>query len=136
MSLSVIHPCGVVLPHIHPRASQIYFILKGQFELGFIEDNSANFVGHLIREGQGTIFPQGSIHYFINTLCENSSLVAVANSEDPGRIDVASSLFGVLPPPIVKAALGNQKLEINADKIALVDPAKGTDECRKRCNLP
>lgn len=83
MSLSVIRACGVVLPHLHPRASQIYFIIKGEFELGFIEENGADFTGQTIREGQGSIFPQGSIHYFLNTRCENSSLVAVASSEDP-----------------------------------------------------
>ncbi|CAF1235024.1 unnamed protein product [Rotaria magnacalcarata] len=131
----IIQPCGVVLPHIYPRASQIYYIIKGEFELGFIEDNAANFTGHIIKEGQGTLFPQGSIHYFINTQCENSSLVAVASSEDPGRIDVATSFFKALPPSMISAALGGQKVKIDENKLPTVDPAQGTEECRRRCNL-
>ena len=136
MSLSVIYPCGVVLPHIHPRASQTYYILKGKFEVGFIEENGSYFTGETIEEGQGTIVPQGSIHYFINTECTNSSLVAVANSDDPGRIDIATSFFGVFPKAIVEAALGGQKVNISKKKIPTVDPAKGTEECRRRCRLP
>lgn len=135
MSLSVIYPCGVVLPHIHPRASQSYYILKGKFEVGFIEENGSYFIGETIEEGQGTIVPQGSIHYFINTGCTNASLVAVANSEDPGRIDIATSFFGVLPKSIVNAALGGQKVDIDKKKIPTVDPAKGTEECQRRCKL-
>ncbi|CAF3955586.1 unnamed protein product [Rotaria magnacalcarata] len=106
-----------------------------EFELGFIEDNAANFTGHIIKEGQGTLFPQGSIHYFINTQCENSSLVAVASSEDPGRIDVATSFFKALPPSMISAALGGQKVKIDENKLPTVDPAQGTEECRRRCNL-
>ncbi|CAF2117437.1 unnamed protein product [Rotaria magnacalcarata] len=104
-------------------------------KLGFIEDNAANFTGHIIKEGQGTLFPQGSIHYFINTQCENSSLVAVASSEDPGRIDVATSFFKALPPSMISAALGGQKVKIDENKLPTVDPAQGTEECRRRCNL-
>jgi oxalate decarboxylase/phosphoglucose isomerase-like protein (cupin superfamily) len=136
MSLSKVHPCGVVLPHIHPRAAQIYYIIKGKFELGFIQENDASFVQQTIQEGQGTIFPQGSIHYFINTECQEASLVAVANSDDPGRTDVVDALFKVLPESIVIAALGGQKSNINKTQIQTVDPAKGTQECRRRCRLP
>ena len=135
MSLSVIYPCGVVLPHIHPRASQIYYILKGKLELGFIEGNDANFTEHIIEEGQGTIFPQGSIHYFINIECQNASLVAVANSDEPGRIEIATNFFDVLPQSIISAALGGQTININPKRVQSVDPAKGTEECRRRCRV-
>jgi len=136
ISLSRVNACGVVLPHLHPRAAQIYYILKGKFEFGFIQENGAHYVQQTIQEGQSTIFPQGSVHYFINTECQESSLVAVANSDDPGRVDLADALFNVLPESIVNAAFGGQQLEINKDQIKIVDPATGTKECRRRCNIP
>lgn len=135
MSLSKVNGCGVVLPHMHPRAAQIYFILKGRFEFGFIQENGAHHVEEIIEEGQGTIFPQGSVHYFINIGCDEAALVAVATSDDPGRIDVADALFNVLPESIVDAAMGGQKIRINPNQIQTIDPAKGTDECRRRCRL-
>ncbi|CAF3347957.1 unnamed protein product [Rotaria socialis] len=120
---------------MHRRASQIYCIIKGEFELYFIEDNAANFTGHIIKEGQGTLFPQGSIHYLINAPCGNGSLVAVTSSEDPGRIDVATSFFNALPASMISVALGGQKVKIDENKLSAVDPAQGTEECRRRCNL-
>jgi oxalate decarboxylase/phosphoglucose isomerase-like protein (cupin superfamily) len=135
ISLSKIDPCGVVLPHLHPRAAQIYYIIKGKFEFGFIQENDANYVQQTIEEGQSTVFPQGAIHYFINTECQESSLVAVANNDDAGRIDIADALFKVLPESIVNAALGGQKPEINKNQVQNIDPAKGTEECRRRCNI-
>ncbi len=135
ISLSKVNACGVVLPHLHPRGAQIYYIIKGKFEFGFIQENGANYVQQTIQEGQSTIFPQGSVHYFINTECQESSLVAVANSDDPGRVDLADALFKVLPETIVNAALGGQKAKIDKTQIQIVDPATGTKGCRRRCKL-
>ena len=136
MSLSKVNGCGVVLPHIHPRAAQIYYIIKGKFQFGFVQENNSSYVQRTIQEGQGTIFPQGSVHYFINTECEEASLVAVANSDDPGRIDIVDVLYNVFPESIVTAALGGQKVKINKNQIQTIDPAKGTEECRQKCRLP
>jgi len=136
ISLSKVNGCGIILPHLHPRSAQIYYIIKGRFEFGFIQENNAYYVGNTIQEGQGTIFPQGAVHYFINTGCEEASLVAVANSDDPGRIDVVEGLFNVLPETIVRATLGGQNSKFDKSQIQTVDPAKGTLECRRRCKLP
>jgi hypothetical protein len=128
--------CGVVLPHLHLRAAQIYFIIKEKFEFGFIQENDAKYVQQIIQEGQSTIFLQGSVHYFINIECQESSLVAVANSDDPGRIDIADVLFKVLPQSIVNATFKSPKTKIDQTQIQTVDPAMGTKECRRRCKLP
>jgi hypothetical protein len=64
-----------------------------------------------------------------------STLVAVANNDDAGRIDIADALFKVLPESIVNAALGGQKPEVNKNQVQNIDPAKGTEECRRRCNI-
>lgn len=116
MSLSKVNPCGIILPHLHPRAAQAYYITKGKFEFGFIQENDAHYVQRTIEEGQGTIFPQGSVHYFINTECQEASLVAVTNSEDPGRIDIVGALFNVFPESLLTASLGGQNVNINKKK--------------------
>ncbi|CAF3486576.1 unnamed protein product [Rotaria sp. Silwood1] len=125
----------MILPHLHPRAAQVYYIIKGKFEFGFIQENGANYVQHTIQEGQGTVFSQGALHYFINNECQEASLVAVTNSEDPGRIDVVDALFNVFPQSTLIATLNGQNPTINRSIIQTIDPAKGTPECRRRCKL-
>ena len=114
-------------PHTHPRATEILYLVTGEMEAGFIEENGARFVDNVLTKGQGTLFPQGSIHYQINTGCDPVLFVAALNSEDPGTIQVSQrcevyspsllshplippTVFG-LPPDVVQATLGDIGLE-------------------------
>jgi len=76
-------------PHTHPRATEFLYLVDGQMEVGFIEENGARFVGNALAPGQGTIFPKGSIHFQINAGCEPLTFVAALNDEDPGASQVA-----------------------------------------------
>ena len=76
-------------PHTHPRATEFLFVVNGTMEAGFIEENGARFVINTVTQGQGTIFPKGSIHYQINTGCEPLTFVAALNDEDPGVSQIA-----------------------------------------------
>ena len=77
-------------PHTHPRATELlYLVSNGQLETGFIEENGARFVTNTMTQGQGTIFPKGSIHFQANLGCEPLTFVAALNDEDPGASQVA-----------------------------------------------
>lgn len=76
-------------PHTHPRATEILYLVTGEMEAGFIEENGARFVKNTLTKGQGTLFPQGSIHYQMNTGCDPVLFVAVLNDEDPGTSQIA-----------------------------------------------
>jgi len=76
-------------PHTHPRATEFLFLVNGQMDVGFIEENGARFVGNTLTQGQGTIFPKGSIHYQLNLGCEPITFVAALNDEDPGVNQIA-----------------------------------------------
>ena len=76
-------------PHTHPRATEILYLVSGEMETGFIEENGARFVHNVLTKGQGTLFPQGSIHYQINTGCDPVLFVAALNNEDPGTSQIA-----------------------------------------------
>jgi len=54
---------------------------------------------------QGTVFPQGSIHFQFNNNCENAVFVATLNSDDPGTSQVAQNFFA-LDAGVVNATLG------------------------------
>ena len=76
-------------PHTHPRATEILYLVNGEMETGFIEENGARFVQNSLTKGQGALFPQGSIHYQINTGCDPLLFVAALNDEDPGTSQIA-----------------------------------------------
>jgi len=76
-------------PHTHPRATEILYLVNGEMEAGFIEENGARFVHNVLTKGQGMLFPQGSIHYQINTGCDPILFVAALNDEDPGTSQIA-----------------------------------------------
>jgi oxalate decarboxylase/phosphoglucose isomerase-like protein (cupin superfamily) len=77
-------------PHLHPRATEfLYLVDRGEMQVGFIEENGARFVTNTLTQGQGTIFPQGAIHFQVNLGCEPITFVAALNNEDPGASQVA-----------------------------------------------
>ena len=83
-------PCGMNTPHTHPRATELFYVASsGQMQVGFIEENGARLVLNTLNQGQGTIFPKGSIHFQVNLGCEPLTFVAALNSEDPGTSQMA-----------------------------------------------
>ena len=77
-------------PHTHPRAAEVlYMASEGQLETGFIEESGARIVVNTLTQGQGTIFPKGSIHFQANLGCKPVTFVAVLNDEDPGVSQIA-----------------------------------------------
>ena len=87
---SFFRPCGMNTPHTHPRATEFLFVAnEGQLEVGFIQENGAPYITNTLTQGQGTIFPMGSIHFQANLGCKPLTFVAALNSEDPGVNQIA-----------------------------------------------
>jgi len=136
MTVGQMAPCGLNTPHTHPRATEILYLVSGTMEAGFIEENGARFVKNNLTPGQGTLFPQGSIHYQINTGCDPVLFVAVLNNEDPGTSQIAQRFFG-LPQNITQATLGDIGLqEVNDLSTGIPDNmAIGVDQCLQTCGI-
>lgn len=43
--------CGINLPHIHPRATEIAMVLEGELEMGFIAENGLPPKEYTLKEG-------------------------------------------------------------------------------------
>jgi oxalate decarboxylase/phosphoglucose isomerase-like protein (cupin superfamily) len=135
MTVGFIEPCGINLPHIHPRATEINFIVSGEFQAGFFSENGGKFIGHTLKPGMATVFPRGVIHFEVNLQCERAVFVAAFNNQDPGVTTIASAFFG-LPTQIVGVSLGNLDIS-NVEELMKqlpMNPAS-VEECRKRCGL-
>jgi len=135
MTIGYIAPCSINLPHTHPRATEINFIVEGEFEAGFFQENMAKFVGNTISKGMVTVFPMGAIHFEQNLQCDPAMFVAAFNNEDPGVLTVASGYFG-LPAEIAAAGLNLTITTVEQlAKFLPANPALGLLECRQRCGL-
>ncbi|KAJ7171524.1 RmlC-like cupin domain-containing protein [Mycena filopes] len=139
-AISLVEPCGMNIPHIHPRADEFFTVIDGVLDTGFVQENGFNTViSTQLGKFQATVFPQGSLHYQQNPTCSPAVFVAALNSEDPGRSDIATS-FWALPSDVVDAALGFPETiggsNIDAWRAHLpANLAAGIDSCLSACGL-
>lgn len=139
MTIGFIEPCGINNPHTHPRATEMFLMIEGEMKVGFFMENGAHFIGNNVKLGQATVFPQGSIHFEINTQCTPATFVAAFNHQDPGVQTTATNYFG-LPADI--SAIGIETpLPINISYVTSLiaslsqNPGLGLHECYERCGL-
>lgn len=117
MTVGYLGPCGINLPHTHPRATEFNFVAsvralpsrcsdwcvdlirnvdtQGAFEAGFFMENGNEFVLTNVTQGMAVVFPQGAIHFEQNMNCEPAVFVAGFNNEDPGVSTIANNFFGL-----------------------------------------
>ncbi|KAJ6524243.1 RmlC-like cupin domain-containing protein [Mycena vulgaris] len=139
-AISLVEPCGLNIPHSHPRANEFFTVIDGILDTGFVQENGFNtIIETQLGKYQGTVFPMGSIHYQQNPTCSPAVFVAALNNEDPGRSDIATSYF-MLPSDVVDAALGFPHTigggNIDAWRTHLpVNLAAGVDSCLQACGL-
>ncbi|KIV89372.1 hypothetical protein PV10_08946 [Exophiala mesophila] len=136
-------PCGLNTPHIHPRATEFLTVATDSNILsGFVLENPLTTeFNTTLTQYQGTVFPQGSIHFQQNLDCKPAVALAGLNSEDPGASSLAQRFLVNIDPQVVDATLGFPN-EINADnfktfKANIPAPlAQGVEECLIRCHIP
>jgi len=136
MTLGIIEPCGLNLPHTHPRATEMNYIISGSFSAGFFFEDGERFIGNNLTAGMITIFPKGSIHFEQNKDCEPAMFLAAFTTEDPGVQSISKNYFG-LPVEVTSADMNTDAENIQKLPIQLAkDPALGVEECRRVCGLP
>ncbi|PSS07595.1 Germin-like protein subfamily 3 member 4 [Actinidia chinensis var. chinensis] len=107
---------GLVLPHSHPRASEMFYVSKGVVIAGFIDTKNQLFQKFL-RQGDVFVFPRGLLHYCVNAGFESATAFSVLNSQNPGMVSVAGAMFD--SEPINK--LANKLISLSASGMERVD---------------
>jgi oxalate decarboxylase/phosphoglucose isomerase-like protein (cupin superfamily) len=130
-----IEACGINLPHIHPRATELFYVVEGSFQTAFLEENGGRVILNNLTQGQTTFFPRGHIHFEQNLGCSKATFLSAFNSEDPGVVTIPNRLYDI-PIQALTSSFNNTEDVINQLKSKLVaNPAMGVGECRKRCGL-
>ncbi|CAI0433791.1 unnamed protein product [Linum tenue] len=77
---------GLNPPHHHPRASEIFYLIKGTLYVGFITANPTHrLFAKILTAGDVFVFPLGLIHFQWNI------------GQNPGVVTTANTLFGAVP---------------------------------------
>lgn len=78
----------------HPRAAEFLTVVQGTIQTGMILENGITTeFNTTLSQFEGTIFPQGSVHFQFNPNCAPAIFVAGLNSEDPGASQIAQDIF-------------------------------------------
>lgn len=143
-TLGFLEQCGINTPHVHPRATEFLTLVEGSnLKFGYVLENGLVPAGQnpeiagSLNKFEGTVFPQGSIHFQFNDNCEKATFVASLNSEDPGTSQVAQNFFA-LNAGVVNATLGFPKTidGKNIEEFRKAIPAnlaQDVDNCLARC---
>lgn len=160
MAIGFVNPCGLNVPHSHPRANEFLTVVQGTLTAGFLlettEGGAGNVVGGsttgltgpqiqvntTLTNYTGTIFPQGSVHFQFNPTCEPAVFAAAFDNKDPGRVQLARSFLSILPDDLTLTALGNPNSGVidakNLDQLRNNVPtafAELIQSCASQCGL-
>ncbi|CAO2838776.1 unnamed protein product [Amaranthus hypochondriacus] len=89
-------PYGLNPPHIHPRATEMIFVLQGELYVGFITTTN-KLISKVIKTGETFVFPRGLAHFQKNLSKYPTAVLAAFNSQLPGTQQFAAALFTSKP---------------------------------------
>ncbi|CAN0916823.1 Germin-like protein 9-3 [Linum grandiflorum] len=95
-SAYLIFPSGTSNPpHIHPRSSELLFVVQGSLEVGFV-DTTNKLYKQTLKVGDMFVFPKGLVHfqYFKKNGGDFAIAVSGYGSANPGTVRIPESLFG------------------------------------------
>ncbi|CAM6101598.1 unnamed protein product [Calypogeia fissa] len=117
-------PYSQINPHTHPRATEVFYVLTGCIDVGFVDTNNTLFQASL-EVGDIFVFPKGLLHFQRNNQNYPASGYSVLSSESPGILQVVSALFTSsgtgLPDNVLESAFGTNARAINKIKKSLGD---------------
>lgn len=104
-------PGAVNPPHIHPRASELLFLVLGTLEVGFV--NTTNYLfTQTLQAGDVFVFPKGLLHYQYNADAKNPAIALSAfGSASAGTVSIPAAVFNTsIYDPILAASF---KTDVN-----------------------
>ncbi|XP_057826457.1 germin-like protein subfamily 3 member 2 [Cryptomeria japonica] len=84
---------AVNVPHLHPRATEMVYVVEGRLYCGFITSENKLYA-KVIHKGDVMVFPRGLVHFQMNVGHGPAVLLGSFNSENPGSLKLPFTLFG------------------------------------------
>lgn len=86
-------PGGINVPHYHPRATEVAFVLEGKIYSGFVDSQNRVFA-KVLEKGEVMVFPRGLMHFQMNVGEGRATILGSFNSQNPGLMRIPSAVFG------------------------------------------
>eukprot|EP00245_Coleochaete_scutata_P005997 TRINITY_DN20093_c0_g1_i1.p1 TRINITY_DN20093_c0_g1~~TRINITY_DN20093_c0_g1_i1.p1 ORF type:complete len:251 (+),score=45.56 TRINITY_DN20093_c0_g1_i1:171-923(+) len=102
-----ISPCGVSPPHVHPRGTELQYVIEGTMLIGFI-DTQLQLRLNVLKAGDVSVVPRGMVHFTQSIDEKGFKSIAAFNSEEAGTIFIHSALL-TTPDGTIEAATGLDK---------------------------
>ena len=84
---------GVNVPHFHPRATEVAYVLEGRIYSGFVDTQNRVFA-KVLEKGDVMVFPRGLVHFQMNVGDKPATILGSFNSENPGLMRIPTAVFG------------------------------------------
>jgi oxalate decarboxylase/phosphoglucose isomerase-like protein (cupin superfamily) len=84
---------GVNVPHFHPRATEVAYVLEGKIYSGFVDTQNRVFA-KVLEKGEVMVFPRGLVHFQMNVGDKPATILGSFNSENPGLMRIPTAVFG------------------------------------------
>ncbi|KAF2686077.1 RmlC-like cupin [Lentithecium fluviatile CBS 122367] len=160
MAIGFVNPCGLNVPHNHPRANEFLTVISGTLIGGLILEVNPGGAGDVVGQPKpvngplpqvnatlenfkGMLFPQGETHFQFNPTCKPALFAAAFDSSDPGRTQIARNFFSAYPDEeVLIAAVGGNLETLDPARIEQFREQIPTafavqiESCVKRCGIP
>ncbi|XP_062095680.1 putative germin-like protein 2-1 [Humulus lupulus] len=91
-------PLGLNPPHTHPRATELFTVIQGTIQAGFVTSNPENrFLTKILHKGDVFVFPKGMVHFQRNIGHSKALAISTLSSHNPGIVTIANTVFGSNP---------------------------------------
>ncbi|CAM8889098.1 unnamed protein product [Rhodiola kirilowii] len=84
---------GVNVPHYHPRATEVAYVLEGRVYSGFV-DTENNVFARVLEKGEIMVFPKGMVHFQMNVGDGPATIIGALDSQNPGQMKIPGAVFG------------------------------------------
>ncbi|GER28916.1 RmlC-like cupins superfamily protein [Striga asiatica] len=103
---------GINVPHYHPRATELGFVLEGKIYSGFVDSQNRVFA-KVLEKGDVMVFPKGLLHFQMNVGESRATIFGSFNSQNPGLVKIPSAVFGSkIEEEILKKGFGLDSKEL------------------------
>lgn len=103
---------GINVPHYHPRATEVAFVLEGKIYSGFVDSQNRVFA-KVLEKGEVMVFPRGLLHFQMNIGDSHATILGSFNSQNPGSVKIPSAVFGsAIKEELLEKAFGLKAKEL------------------------
>ncbi|CAK7325237.1 unnamed protein product [Dovyalis caffra] len=104
---------GVNVPHFHPRATEVAYVLEGKIYSGFVDTQNKVFA-KVLEKGEVMVFPEGLVHFQMNVGDKPATILGSFNSQNPGLMKIPTAVFGCrIKDELLEKAFGLKDKEIS-----------------------